>query len=161
MSEIASRFCTSAARGTLFRGLIDLRSQLRALGLQGRQWIDGSFCEDVESTRGRPPKDIDVVTLFLRPPSATSDADWALLCAPNAGLFDPAITKANFGCEAFYVDSGYPALWVADQITYWFGLFSHQRVSFLWKGMVEIELSADDSDDVAAAAAIAGMTFPP
>jgi len=48
------------------------RAALRDLGLNGVQWINGSFCEDVERTRGRPPGDIDLVSLIVRPPTAQS-----------------------------------------------------------------------------------------
>ena len=27
---------------------------------------------------------------------------------------------------------------------YWFGLFTHQRETFIWKGMLEISLQDDD-----------------
>ena len=27
---------------------------------------------------------------------------------------------------------------------YWYGLFSHQRETFLWKGLLRIELMSDD-----------------
>jgi hypothetical protein len=32
---------------------------------------------------------------------------------------------------------------------FWFGLFSHQRETALWKGIVQIELDADDAAAVA------------
>ena len=38
--------------------------------------------------------------------------------------------------------------YLIDQTKYWFGLFSHQRDTFLWKGMLEIPLT--DDTDVAA-----------
>jgi hypothetical protein len=47
---------------------------------------------------------------------------------------------------------------VANRIAYWFGLFSHQRTSNLWKGMVQIPLLADDED---ALAVIDAMAFSP
>jgi hypothetical protein len=157
MSEVAIHLCTSAPRVKLFKGLLQLRAELRALGIEfANQWLDGSFCEDVETTRRKPPGDIDVLTLLIRPKSAQDDASWAALWAANQHVFDSKQAKANFGCEAFYVDAGYPAWFVADQVTYWFGLFTHQRISYLWKGMLQVSLASDDAE---AEAVVDGLSF--
>ena len=147
MLEVATRFCTSPERAKLFKGLLLLRSELVAIGVNtGVQWLDGSFCEDVESTRGRPPGDIDVVTLLVRPQAVQDDDSWKKFWQTNTRVFNSPSTKAVFGCEAFYIDAGYPALLVAEQVTSWFGLFTHQRVSHLWKGIVQVPLVSDDTD---------------
>ena len=68
--EFAQQFATSQHRADLLNGLIAYREALRNIGLtQGFQWIDGSFVEDVEQSRGRPPADIDVVTFAYGPNS--------------------------------------------------------------------------------------------
>jgi hypothetical protein len=36
---------------------------------------------------------------------------------------------------------------VAEQAAYWVGLFSHQRDTFRWKGMVKIEFGTGDDAD--------------
>jgi hypothetical protein len=157
MTEIAARFCTSAQRVKLFKGLLQLRAELQALGVNiGVQWIDGSFCENVEAIRGRPPADIDVVTLLIRPQAVRDDAAWQAFWQANQRVFYSKTTKAVFGCEAFYIDAGYPALWVAEQVTYWFGLFTHQRVTHMWKGILQLPLV---SDDAAAAAYVSTLQF--
>jgi hypothetical protein len=33
---------------------------------------------------------------------------------------------------------------IVDDTRYWFGLFSHQRVTSLWKGMLSVSLQSDD-----------------
>jgi hypothetical protein len=145
-TEVAARFCTSPERVKLFKGLLQLRAELVALGVtHAVQWLDGSFCEDVEVQRGRPPGDIDVVTLFVRPSHALADAAFASFWASNQRVFNSKAAKATFGCEAFYIDIGLAASAVADQITYWFGLFTHQRTSNLWKGMLALPLASDDA----------------
>jgi hypothetical protein len=156
MSEVARQFCTSAERVRLFKGLLQLRAELVDLGMLGLQWIDGSFCEDVEKLRGRAPGDIDVVTLLVRPKDARDDTTWRALWQANQRVFDSKQAKTIFGCEAFYIDATYPAILVADQVTYWFGLFTHQRVSNLWKGVVEVPLA---SDDIAAAKLVDSLVF--
>lgn len=146
MGEVADQLCATPDRAKLLRGLLALRAELHALGIvDGYQWLDGSFCEDVEKNRGRPPGDIDVVTLLLRPAPVIADPDWQQFCAANQRILDSNSTKALFSCDAFYIDAGYAALLVADQVTYWFGLFTHQRVSYQWKGILQIPLMSDDT----------------
>lgn len=146
---------------SLFRGLLNYRAALLSLGFtQGYQWIDGSFVEDVETARGRPPNDIDLVTLTVPP------ATWLTLTlaqvqatvAARPDIFDSKEAKKVFGCEAFVIDIGQPAHVVARQLVYWYALFSHQRTTFMWKGMVEVPIV---SDDTAAASYIATLHFPP
>lgn len=145
MTEIAARLCSTLERETLFRRWVGLRKQLRAVGIEKAvQWIDGSFCEDCERTRGRPPADIDLVTLFLRPAAVAADPAWQAFVAKNKPLFDSEQTKRDYGCDAFYVDVGLPGFRVYRQITYWHGLFTHQRGSFQWKGILEVQLDSDD-----------------
>jgi len=67
----------------------------------------------------------------------------------NPSLFDKTATKKEYGCEGFFVEAGFPAVLVHRQITYWFGLFTHQKVTFLWKGILQVPLQSDDSDAVA------------
>jgi hypothetical protein len=150
MGEIAQRFCKSSERVNLFRGLVAYRKALLAIGIsQGVQWIDGSFCEDVESILGRPPGDIDLVSLFIRPPHATVQADWQAFFVTHINLFSNVHTKPSFGCDAFTVDVGLPAYQVFPQITYWFGLFTHQRATLLWKGLLQVPLVSDDDAAIA------------
>jgi hypothetical protein len=56
----------------------------------GFQWIDGSFVEDVEKSRGRAPGDVDIVTFAHRPASV---ADFKAFLNQNSMLFDPAQAK--------------------------------------------------------------------
>ena len=74
-SELVQRFAASEARRAVLDGLLHYRSELRGLGfLQGFQWLDGSFVEDVEAREGRAPGDIDLVT-FAYPPAGMTKAD--------------------------------------------------------------------------------------
>lgn len=144
MVEMAKRFSTSQPRIALLKGLIGLRAKLRAIGVDGYQWIDGSFMEDVEKTRGQPPKDIDVVTLLVRPSACKTPADLVSLVTSNPDVFDRVQAKQSYGCDVSYVDLAVgPA--VISQVIYWYGLFSHQRSTFLWKGMVVVPLMSDDA----------------
>ena len=145
MVEVVELLGTTPARVELCRGLLKLRKGLRAIGIdQGVQWINGSFCEDVEVTRGRPPNDIDLVTLLARPDKYQDDAAWKGLVAANLHLFDSKIAKAKFRCDAYFIDLHNRADFTISQITYWFGLFTHQRATHLWKGILQVPLQSDD-----------------
>jgi hypothetical protein len=159
MSDVAHALCTSQERVDLFEGLVRFRKDLVAAGLDdGVQWLDGSFCENVEALRGRSPGDIDLVTLFRRPPTFSTSADWAAFVTSNAALFDRGQVRANYRCDAFFLDAGISAHMVLPQITYWFGLFTHQRDTLTWKGMVVVPLQ---SDDIAALAYAHALSFYP
>jgi hypothetical protein len=158
MIEVAKVFCTSAHRVKLFTGLIAYRQKLAALGMKGWQWLDGSFCEDVESNRGKSPSDIDIVTLLIRPASALAPTAFSALVSSNVHLFDRTQVKAQYYCDPFFVDVGLPTFQTMGQLTYYFGLFTHQRVSYLWKGILQVPLIGDDSD---AETYINSLTFNP
>lgn len=102
-SELANRFGATLHRWRLLQGLAAYRAALRATGIEaGFQWIDGSFLEDVETLRDRPPADIDLVT-FAAPPPGTTAHDFR---DRYADLLDPRQTKERFGCDAYFVDLG-------------------------------------------------------
>lgn len=140
MTEIARVFGTSPERRGILRGLLGLRNRLRAVGMTaGFQIIDGSFVENVEVTRGRPPADVDIVT-FVHIPAE----DKREFVEQNSDLFNRDSVKAAHRCDSFLVDLGADSRAVVGQTMYWYGLFSHQRETFLWKGLLRIELMSDD-----------------
>lgn len=154
MEVLVERFATSAERAAIIKGLIGLRAGLRAAGLiQGLQWIDGSFVEACETIKGRPPGDVDVVNLVRRPNGVADDQAWLTFLTANHQLFDPQAAKAAFNCDAYFIDLDGDAGNVVEQAAYWFGLFSHQRDTFRWKGLVQLELEEDDTAAEAALAA--------
>jgi hypothetical protein len=145
MGEIAISLATSPERAKLLEGLLEQRKALRNLGvIDAIQWIDGSFCEDVERTRGRPPGDIDLVTLLLRPAAHQTDAEWAALIGSNLSIFNSQLSKAKYHCDSYFIDLSLPLPLTLSQVTYWFGLFTHQRTTALWKGILQVPLLSDD-----------------
>jgi len=147
MREVAEALATSLDRANILRGFIALREQLRGLGItDGYQWCAGSFCEDVETLQGRSPRDLDVVTFFVRPVHRNDDVAWTAFVGANTAVFDANQTKMTFRCDAYFVDANSPLPEMIAQVTYWHGLFGHQRVSHLWKGMLRIPLVSDDVD---------------
>ena len=143
MTAVVSRFGISRERLDILEGLLNYRSALKTAGIdKGYQWLDGSFVEDVERRRSRPPRDIDLVTFAYRP--STPSFKWADFVQNNLELFNPLLAKANFKCDAYYVDLEIPAHMVVQQTSYWCGLMAHQRETFLWKGILCVQLNSDD-----------------
>ena len=144
IADVVKRFATSAERVGLLKGLLAYRQALRASGVvDGFQWIDGSFVEDVERSRRRAPADIDLVTFASRP-AAVDGPDLDVWLIQHGGLFDLDQTKAVFECDAFFVDLRKRGDLIVDDTRYWFGLFSHQRDTSLWKGMIQVPMFSDD-----------------
>lgn len=145
LSEVVLKYSTSDERIDILKGLVAYRNALRKAGITvGYQWIDGSFVEDCENIRGRAPSDIDIITFAIRPIENTDD--WRNFIRTRPDLFDPATTKALYKCDAYFIDLATNPFNIVNQVRYWFGLMSHQRESYLWKGMIEVLLSGSDNE---------------
>jgi len=149
LTRIAQKLCASPERREIFRGLLDYRQRLHAIGLvDGVQWLSGSFMEDIETLESRSPRDVDVVTFCHRPPHLVgNDLAWFTFFNTNLALFHPVQAKAAFKCDSYLVDLDTAPMNVVSLTRYWFGLFSHRRGG-LWKGLLQVPLavSHDDAD---------------
>ena len=127
--------------------MVKYRSALRKAGISsGFQWIDGSFVENSEYIKSRPPLDIDTITFSYRPEKYHDIEDWLSFVQSNPALFDPEQNKKRYLCDAYFVDLFSSPLFLVNQTKYWFGLFSHQRETFLWKGMLDVPMAEDDAE---------------
>jgi hypothetical protein len=145
MSAVIRRFATSEERCEILQGLLEFRSDLQKIGIvDGYQWLDGSFVEDVETTRSRPPKDIDLVTLANRPIDDMNE--FGQLVRDNLTLFRPQLTSQKYKVDAYFIDLKKPSRLLVEDTAYFFGLFSRQRVTSLWKGMLRVDLGSDDEE---------------
>ncbi|MGB2831502.1 MAG: hypothetical protein WBC07_01015 [Methylotenera sp.] len=145
ITEFVYRYAQSPERITVLKGLLEYRRKLREAGItQGFQWLDGSFVENVELNLGRPPADIDLVTFAVRPTANAND--WKNLVSNNRELFLPEECKTKYYCDAYFVDLNVHPIHLVSSTRYWFGLFSHQRESYLWKGMIEIPIQCADDE---------------
>ena len=155
VAQVAHRLGTSIERLAILEGLLEYRRRLAKLGfVKGFQWIDGSFVEDCEMRRGRPPQDVDLVTFFRRPEGAKDDDAWATFCEEHAealeDLFDPHRAKALFKCDGYPVELDFPAEAIVGQTHFWFGMFSHSREGREWKGILQVDLFDPVADPEAA-----------
>jgi hypothetical protein len=143
MLEVVQRFGTSLERVAILRGLLSYRQAMLAVGVvDGNQWLDGSFVEDVEAIRNRPPSDIDIITFARVPGDNVAKRQTA---NANPGLFIPGRAKRDYKCDAYFVDLDKKPEFLVDDTRYWFGLFSHQRETSLWKGMLKVAMQSDDA----------------
>lgn len=94
---------------------------------------------------GRSPADIDIVTFAHLPGNSQTKRQLAL---DNLDLFDAGRTRLRYRCDGYFVDLANHAERLVDDTRYWFGLFSHQRATLLWKGMLKVSMA--DHDDRAA-----------
>jgi len=145
LQEIANVLVNTDKRKEIFVGLLEYRKALRSIGVTtGFQLIDGSFTENCEKVRGRSPKDIDLVTFAYLP---VTGPDIHTFIQKNIELFDQDFLKEKYKCDAYFVDLAKDSRIVVEDTMYWYGLFSHQRESNLWKGMLKISL-VDSDDDI-------------
>jgi hypothetical protein len=143
LATVANRLAANEERKTILKGLLRYRAALRAVGITaGFQLLDGSFTEDCENTRGRPPADLDLVTFAYLPVVPNEVLEFV---AAHVELFDQAAVKAEYKCDAYFVDLAKDSRLVVEDTCYWYGLFSHQRETYLWKGMLKVALNADDA----------------
>lgn len=142
MSELVATFATSPERIEIIKGFMTYRARLAQLNIiDGFQLIDGSFVENCEVSRGRAPADVDLVT-FARVNIAQSG--YGSFIQNNQDVFNTSESKRLYKCDAYFVDLDKDPQIIADDSFYWFGLFSHQRATSLWKGMLKIPLQSDD-----------------
>ena len=153
-TELAVKLGTTDERRQILLGFFELRAALRQLGVKaGFQWLDGSFAEDAEKTRGSAPNDIDVVT-FYEPFTvpATLPPAVAVLVPVFA---DSDATKQRFRVDHILVplastpDRMADARRLVEEVRYWFGLFSHRRSDDVWKGMLQLPLDTSTDDQQA------------
>lgn len=143
--ELVRRFATSPERGVLLRALLEYRAALRELGfVEGFQWLDGSFVENVEAHQSRPPKDVDVVTFAHAPPGMSHDEINTML-AEHPSLFVREQIIERYRCDAFLIRLSKQPEKLVQDVRYWYGLFSHRRGDQVWKGMLQIPLQSDDN----------------
>jgi uncharacterized protein DUF6932 len=142
LSGFVDRFCLSAERSAILKGLLDLRAGLHSIGVvQGFQWIDGSFLEHVEDTESRPPNDIDIVTYAFLPAGQTQQSFYATLHP----YIDRASVRSKYKVD--HIIRILPQINIHD-VCYWYSLWSHRRDG-LWKGFAEVDLAPVDDADAA------------
>jgi hypothetical protein len=145
LSELCDRFATTPKRKQILEGFLNLRAELFALGIQGFQWLDGSYLENIELQEGRDPDDLDAVTFVAEP---ATPRDLAAKLGIRRELLNQAHVKATYLVDHYWVSLGSMPAYLVDASRYWYGLFSHRR-DRVWKGMLVVDFSDKTQDDAA------------
>lgn len=136
--QLIDRFAVSPERFEILEGFLEFRARLHGLGLiNGFQWLNGSFSEDVETVEERAPNDIDVVTWLDVP----EEINVRQVATNSPDLFTREQCKNLYKVDAFWGELGLPL----DEarlgyICYWYSMWSHRR-SGAWKGFVCVDLA--------------------
>lgn len=145
--DLIQRFSTSAERIVILRGFLAFRTRLTNAGLlNGYQWLDGSFLEDVEQSESRSPNDLDLLTIYW----GYDTAFQSILVQKFPEFADRKLSKQNYCLDHFPVDAGYKPDVTVENTRYWIQLFTHNR-NGVWKGMLRINLNTPDEDAAALA----------
>lgn len=140
--KLIELFSFNHKRCSILYGFLRYRKKMYDMGyIDGFQWVDGSFCENCETLRGRPPNDIDVVTFFN--PALRADN------LPFDNSFFERENKPNiknqYFVDAYFMNTGLPAdFYYTKMVAYWYSMWSHQTNTGTWKGFLTVALSPQD-----------------
>ena len=147
LTDFILHFGTTGKRQTILLGFLDFRATLYEAGIvNGFQWVDGSFLEDIETIENRDPADMDVVTFFHLPQGQTQQS----FASAQPDLFNHSHSMSRFHVDAYFVplDDNPPAQLI-ERSAYWYSLWSHRR-NGQWKGYLQIDLSATEDENARA-----------
>lgn len=159
MTELVQTFGTSPRRKHLLQNLMAYRALMYANGyVSGLQFLDGSFVENIERHSGREPSDIDVYSLldipsrFLEDPASWQTEGFKFWAEE---IQNQPLNKSRFELDTYaLLVQELPFVHLLKDVMYWYSLFSHQKVTFAWKGFVAVLL--DEQQDVDALALLGG-----
>lgn len=136
--DVAVTLGTSPVRLGILDGWLRHRSELKALGMTGFQWIDGSFVEAKDQ-----PADMDLVSFIMPPPAVVQQGMIAVnaMVSSNKHLFDRAAVRSAYSLDVLTVPLYSDPAFIVAATSYYLGLFSHRRQDNMWKGMLEVQIN--------------------
>ncbi|MFC6122201.1 DUF6932 family protein [Citrobacter bitternis] len=148
-----SMFAITPQRMKILKGFVKFRTALSEVGLvDGFQWVDGSFTENVELIEKRPPNDVDVVTFFK---FSDGDDDNSVINR-NPSIFVHESVKKEFLVDSYFEGLDAPGHYLVERTVYWYSMWAHKR-DLSWKGFIQIPLNPQ-LDKAAMAILNAAMT---
>tara|TARA_B110001450_G_C17662796_1_gene498063 strand:+ start:2659 stop:3219 length:561 start_codon:yes stop_codon:yes gene_type:complete len=140
--ELCEKYAYTRERIEILKGFINFRNILNQLNiLDGFQWLDGSFLENIEQLENRPPNDLDLVTFY----KGIDIPQQQQIAVKFPEFSSSQLSKQSFKIDHYPVDYGYNPDVTVEITRYWLQLFSHKRNS-VWKGMLRIELNTPKID---------------
>lgn len=145
--ELCQRFAYNRKRKLILEGFLGFRRRLNEYQIvQGVQWLDGSFVEDKENDkRADVPGDIDVLTLF----GGVGVENGERIIAEFPAFIYNDLSKTHFLVDHFPIRIDSTPMATVNQLKYWLQLFTHQKETLVWKGIVEVPLNTPDVDETA------------
>ncbi|HFK7184586.1 TPA: hypothetical protein ACG0BA_000174 [Serratia odorifera] len=130
-------FAITQARVKILRGFLDFRNELTSVGLvDGFQWVDGSFTENVELIERRAPNDVDVVTFFNFQPGDNDN----IVHSRNPNIFNQKLVKKQYLVDSYFEGLQAPGASLVARTVYWYSMWAHKR-DLSWKGFIQLPLS--------------------
>lgn len=130
-------FAITQARVKILRGFLDFRNELTSVGLvDGFQWVDGSFTENVELIERRAPNDVDVVTFFNFQPGDNDN----IVHSRNPNIFNQNLVKKQYLVDSYFEGLQAPGASLVARTVYWYSMWAHKR-DLSWKGFIQLPLS--------------------
>lgn len=143
--EICQKLGTTKERVEILKGLIVFRQRMMENGIvDGFQWLDGSFIENIEVTENRPPNDLDLVTFF----GGLTIEEQKVKRTKFIEFFNPTLAKNNYKLDHYFVDYSFRPEVTIEMTRYWIQLFTHNRLG-VWKGILRLELNTAEIDQEA------------
>jgi len=142
LAELVLRFGSTPERLAILDGFLRYRGELHKAGLvEGFQWLNGSFLEQIESLEQRSPNDLDVVS-FVKYPSGLSQRDLqaGFPYLVPADSHAQQMLKTTYRVDGYLVDLGMDPQRLVERAAYWYGLWSHRRDE-TWKGYLAVDLT--------------------
>ena len=148
LADLVRNLGISLPRLRILRGFLEYRRALHTLGIvEGIQWVNGSFVEDVETRRGQiAPNDIDVVTFAVLPAGMTQNS--LMMQAPL--LLSPINTRNDYHVDGYIEPvSEYDIDEIIETVAYWYGMWSHTNndkdpEGLIWKGFLQVSLRPEE-----------------
>lgn len=132
--DFVEKFSLSNERIDILKKFLYYRRFLYDLGVtSGFQWVNGSFTENIEVIKNRPPNDIDVVSFITEPENPLPEE-----------FFDQNHIKQKYQVDGYFVDLNDSPQELIKWTTYWYSMWSHQRNTKIWKGFLQVPLSPQD-----------------
>jgi hypothetical protein len=143
MTEVVATLGSTRERRELIKGLLGYRTLLERLGyVDGLQFVDGTFAENVEAKEGRPPGDIDVFSFLMRPDHYRLDYSlWTSTGFPEwrNEIVNQPLNKQRFRLDtyAIAIDQAGPLSTILET-TYWYSLFRTNELLMIGKDFLEL-----------------------
>ncbi len=141
--EFCQHFSTSSERIEILKGYVDFRQACIAHGIKGRQWVDGSFVEDTAAQEGCKEPDYIIVTSLIEV-TTQQEANRILKNFPE--FTNPLLSAQKYRVDHYVFVINQSPDDIISWTKFWVQLFSHNNLG-VWKGMIEIPLYENDTND--------------